>query len=291
MTKQTSALKLALYSAVLSTSVFAATTTAHADPRTATDYQQWVVLNAEGNLDSVFKGLRVSLNTEARALNTPRGAAKVDAMGAPVAEEQNPNTVYILRPAVGYQIAPWITAWVGYAWQPVFYRNEVREDIMEHRLFWQGSGSWTFGQLQIGYRTRLEHRFRATGNGGTANKIQGEDEWAHRFRQQIRFAWTFVEGSPWQAIVADEILIHLNTTKYITEPGIDQNRLFFGVGYQANPETRFEVGYQNQAVHRFTDRQQMNHILLVSMNFKFGGSHAAPAPTPTIVPDAGLPVP
>jgi hypothetical protein len=261
--------------------------TGTAAAETATDYQQWLVLNAEANMDPVLKGLRMSLNTESRLLDTPRRTP--DKNGG--VEEQNPNTVFILRPAVGYQVASWITAWLGYCWQPIFYRNELREDVMEHRLFWQANGSWKFGPVQVGYRTRLEHRYRATGDSGTTH--QGEGEWAHRFRQQVRVAWTLAEGQPWMLIVYDELFLHLNKTNYATEPGLDQNRIFAGVGYEPSPEARFELGYLNQAVHRFTDREQMNHVLWMSLNFKLGGRHAHAAPVrpaaPAVEPAASAP--
>lgn len=228
----------------------------------ATDYQQWSVLNVEAALDAWLKGLRLSLNTESRVANAPRRSAAMN-MGI---EEQNPNTIFILRPVVGYQALPWLTLGAGYAWQPIFFRSEVREDVMEHRPFWQVNGSWSWPHWQLGYRTRLEHRYRTTGDRGTVR--QGEGQWAHRFRQQLRAAYLPQADGPWQLIAAPELFLHLNETRYPSEPGLDQVRVFVGVGYQADAVFRAEAGYLLQAVRRFTDRDQMNHVLWVGLHVK-----------------------
>lgn len=235
---------------------------AHAE--VATDFQTWNVLNLDGKLDALLPNLRASFNAESRMLNTPRRSAEKSGTGV---EEQNPNTVVILRPAVGYQFLPWLTAAVGYAWQPVFYQSDFREDVMEHRTFEQVTGNWSFGLSQIRSRTRLEQRYRGTGDNEAA--IQGEGEWAHRLRQQIRLQVTLAPGKPWQAIVSDEVFFHLNETAYITRPGLDQNRIFAGVGYKANKDLMVEAGYMNQYVRRFTDRAQLNHVLYLSLNGSF----------------------
>jgi hypothetical protein len=228
----------------------------------ATDYQQWAVLNVDANLDAWAPGLRLTLNTESRAANAPRRSAEVN-MGV---EEQNPNTIFILRPIAGYQIASWLTLGAGYAWQPIFYRSDVREDVMEHRPFWQANGAWTWPHLQLGYRTRLEHRYRTTGDRGDVR--QGEDQWAHRVRQQLRLAALPVADGPWQLIAAPELFVHLNETTFPTQAGLDQVRMFVGAGYQMGELLRAEAGYLMQAVRRFTDRDQLNHVLWISLNFK-----------------------
>jgi hypothetical protein len=228
----------------------------------ATDYQQWSVLNLEAALDRWAPGLRLSLNTESRMVNAPRRSAERN-MGV---EEQNPNTIFILRPLVGYQALPWLTLGAGYAWQPIFFRSEVREDVMEHRPFWQVNGGWTWPHLQLGYRTRLEHRYRATGDRGDVR--QGEGQWSHRFRQQLRVAYLPDAQGPLQLIAAPELFVHLDETRFPSQPGLDQVRLFIGVGYQADSVFRAEAGYLAQVVRRFTDRDQVNHVLWVGLNAK-----------------------
>lgn len=249
----------------------------------ARDYQQWAVLNID-LVDPLFEGLRFTLNTESRALNAPRRDAR-----AGVLEEQNPNTLIMLRPIVGYQLTSWFTGWLGYAYQPILYSSEVREDIHEHRVFEQLSGSFRAPRLDLSYRTRLEQRYRARGDNDEVK--QGEGRWAHRFRQQVRLAYTPVQTAPWQLIVYDELFVHLTDTPYPSRGGIDQNRIFGGVGFQAHPSFRFEAGYMNQLVRRFTDRHQLNHVLWISANLRFTFRQKAEplaTPAPALGQDSGF---
>lgn len=242
------------------------------------DFEAWYQLFVEGNLDPVARGLRTSLDLHARYLNTPRPFGPDDAAA------QNPNLVFILRPALGYQFAPWGTAWLGYAWQPNYFLRDDKHDISEHRLWEQFSGSWSFGPTQLGVRTRLEQRHRDAGGEG-----QGEGLWALRLRQQVRFAWTLVPKGPWQLVASDEIFFHLNTTGvfeeqpdgtrksvgYPSEAGFDQNRAFLGMGYAPSSDFRLELGYLNQIVNRMErSPDQINHVLFAGMFFKVGGATA-----------------
>ncbi len=244
------------------------------------DFESWHQLFVEANLDPALRGLRSSLDLQARYLNTPRP------FGPDNAAAQNPNLVFILRPGLGYQIASWASAWVGYAWQPNYFLRDDKHDISEHRLWEQFSGSWSFGPTQLGSRTRFEQRYRDGGGEG-----QGEGLFAHRLRQQVRFAWTLVPKGPWQLIVSDEVFFHLNTTGvfeeqadgtrkpvgYPSEAGFDQNRAFLGMGYVASSSFRFELGYLNQIVNRMgRSPDQINHALFVGLFFKVGGPPARP---------------
>ncbi|MBM4361631.1 MAG: DUF2490 domain-containing protein, partial [Deltaproteobacteria bacterium] len=195
-------------------------------------------------------------------------------------DRPSPNATVLIRPSVGYAITPWLSGWVGYLWQPAFFDDpSVRErrDVNEHRIFEQLSTSFSLGPLTLGTRTRLEQRYRAHGPGSDLAD-GGLPHWAHRVRQQIRGQVRLGEDSPWLAIVWDEIFFHLNQTAYPSEPGLDQNRVFLGAGYQASPELRVELGYLNQYVKRFTDADQLNHVLSASLVFRVDGSGDPPRP-------------
>lgn len=238
------------------------------------DYEGWLQIVTEGNLDAYVPKLRLSLDMQSRFANTPR------AFGNDDAAHMNPNVVVLLRPAVGVQIASWVSTWLGYTWQPVFFFRRESIDISEHRIFQQGNFSYTLGPVALSARTRIEERYRDKGGEG-----QGEGMWAGRLRQQFRAQWTLVPNKPWSLIVWDEIFFHLNTTGvfatnpdgtrksygYPSEAGFDQNRAFMGIGYQASPTLRVEMGYLNQIVARFgRSPDQINHILFMGAFFKFG---------------------
>ena len=70
------------------------------------------------------------------------------------------------------------------------------------------------------------------------------------------------------------------SSDYRTEPGLDQNRAFIGLGYQAAPDLRVELGYMNHYVYRYTDAHQVNHVFATNVNVRFGFTPPAPAPAP-----------
>ncbi|MGQ0505826.1 MAG: DUF2490 domain-containing protein [Myxococcaceae bacterium] len=226
----------------------------------ATDYQAWVGINLEGKADALLENARFGLGFESRFQNQPRQDARISATRV---EEQNPNALLVFRGQVGYQVHPLLVSWVGYLYVPIFWASERREDVSEHRIFQQVTGMTPLGPLQVNYRVRLEERFRASGDNA-AVKL-GEGQWAFRLRQQLRFALPLT--TEWKLIVFDEFHVHLNSTDYPSRTGLDQNRAFIGVGYRASSALQVEAGYLNQYVERVTDRDQINHVLVMSLNF------------------------
>lgn len=238
------------------------------------DYQQWVQVFAEGNLDVVTEGLRLAMDIHARRANAPQLC--MDGVC-----QESPNTLLIFRPSVGYSLGPKATFSLGYAWVPnLFDDADVRatRNFREHRIWEQYQGRFVFGRADLTVRTRVEQRFRSDG--------PGKGDVGHRLRQLLRFSWTLVAGKPYQLIVADELFLHLNETAYRTEPGVDQNRAFVGVGYQATSDLRVELGYMNVYVHRYTDAQQINHVFATNVNVRFGfAPPPASAPPPPRAPE------
>lgn len=235
------------------------------------DSEVWNQVLLEAKLDTVFTGLRLSLDTQVRRMNAPLNAGV-----------ENPNTVLILRPGIGYQFNDWGTVTLGHAFQPDYCDDpsqRAARNIAEHRIWERLSGKWTFTRTELGLRTRLDQRVRTNGPGGAEND-GGLTHWAHRYRQQVRFAYTFRDGEPWQLIVSDEFFVR-HDSNYRTRTGWDQNRAFVGIGYNA-PSLRVEVGYLNQYVHGYTDPFQLNHVFARNFAVKLGrrgGSHPAPAET------------
>ncbi len=241
------------------------------------DYQQWLQVQLDLKLP---RKLLVNLDLQGRRMNAPLHGVK-DAGGSVVDYAQNPNSMLLMRPSLGYQVLPWLSGWAGYGFTPVFFdepKVRAAKDVREHRLFEQISTSFDLApaglSVAVSTRTRLEHRFRNDGPGSSENAA-GLPSWAHRLRQQVRAQLTLVEGKPWLAVVWDELFVHLNDTNYPSESGLDQNRAFVGAGYQAGSELRVELGYLNQYVRRFTDPNQLNHVLSVSMSFKLDAAQRA----------------
>ncbi|MFO7561538.1 MAG: DUF2490 domain-containing protein [Enhygromyxa sp.] len=245
------------------------------------DFQLWNQVYLDGNLDHWAKGLRANLDLQVRRMNAPLNYSR-DAEGNIVDSRQNPNTMLLVRPAVGYAWAPWGAALLGYAWVPDYFDDPAAartRTFDEHRIFQQFNFRWGIsGRLDLSTRIRVEQRFRSRGPGsgdvvdGVAQD-GGKSRWAFRYRQQFRLALNFVQDQPWQLIVWDEPFFHLNSTQYPSEPGLDQNRAFLGLGYDAKP-LRVELGYLNQYVRRFTDPHQVNHAFALNFVVKLGGDQA-----------------
>jgi hypothetical protein len=229
------------------------------------DYQQWAQLYLVTKLP---KRLLFEFDLQARRLNAPlRGV--VDENGT-THYQQNPNTVLMVRPLFGYQVLPWMSAYLGYAWVPDFFDNPAvrdRSNISEHRIFEQLSLGRGYAPFHVSSRTRLEQRARSNGPGSSENDV-GYSIWAHRLRQMARLAYT-ISDTPFMLIAWDELFIHLNRTNYPSRPGVDQNRAFVGAGYQASAALRAELGYMNLFVRRYTDPNQINHVLLLSLYLTF----------------------
>ena len=67
----------------------------------------------------------------------------------------------------------------------------------------------------------------------------------------------------------EEVFVHINDTRS-TPQGLDQNRIFAGVGLSLAPSARLEVGYVNQAVRGGPNAaNRLNHVLLGFLNLTY----------------------
>jgi len=161
----------------------------------------------------------------------------------------------IVRPGIGYDIAPGTTLWMGYGW----IRNDPADtDHFDEHRFWQqltygrniGSASRAFS------RTRLEQRFDDRG-GETGWRLRQFLRWVQRVAPDARFAFRF-----W-----DEAFIDLNDTNWGADTGFRQNRAFAGFGWDLDEERQYtlEFGYMNQWLLNENADDANNHILAVSL--------------------------
>jgi len=161
--------------------------------------------------------------------------------------EANGSTV-ILRPGIGYQIRPWMSVWLGYAWVSVF-ADVTGTRVHENRI-WE--------QLTLDYRnipgflfqsrTRFEQRF-AYGDIG------------HRYRQAVRFNYQ-PRSFPLGVALWDEVFIGMGSSDRWTD-GFDQNRLFVGPALFAfDGIFRAELGYQFVYLSREVNRSV--HLLVIN---------------------------
>ena len=162
----------------------------------------------------------------------------------------------ILRPAVGYDLTNRSSVWAGYGYTPGY--PATGGVLTEHRAWQQylWNGPAFGGVVQI--RTRAEQR-----------SIEGNDALAWRFRQFGRITRPVATRAGLAVVLWNELFIHVNDTR-LTAQGLDQNRVFAGVGLTVAPGARLEVGYVNQAARIGRGApNRMNHVVLSFLNLTY----------------------
>ena len=164
----------------------------------------------------------------------------------------------LVRPALGYALTDYLDGHFGYAW--IHTDPDGRDAFDEHRIWQQILISGNVGPVGLASRTRLEQRF-----------FEHDSETGWRFREFVKLAYP-MPFEPRLGIAAyEEIFFDVNETERSGAAGFDQNRLFAGLSWKFDAEwnTKLEVGYLNQFIRNRVDEDKMNHILNVNMFFNF----------------------
>ena len=155
---------------------------------------------------------------------------------------------YFLRTAIGYRFRKHLEAYAGYA-----YVNDYQPSrVQENRVYQQfGVGQVMFKRIQVLHRLRTEQRF-----------FNNREGCAVRMRYLLRFA-TPIPSTRWYVVTSDELFVNLNSLNDGPDAGIDQNRLYAGLGRQVNRKLRLETGYQYQHVNNTDpDADKASHQLI-----------------------------
>jgi hypothetical protein len=206
-----------------------------ASAQTVTDERIWLglIVQERSGTASPWRWTVESL------LRTRDGAGTLDVIG--------------LRPILGYDLTDRSTVSAGYAWSPSF--PAAGGTSIEQRLFEQYIWSGRLQRYAVSSRSRLEQRF-----------IEGNSGVLVRFRQQVRVSRPIRAGSRLSISVYDEFFVHLNDTTRAPR-GIDQNRIFGGLGVAFSGAARLEAGYLNQFSPGHGRAARMNHVLSAVMTF------------------------
>jgi hypothetical protein len=158
----------------------------------------------------------------------------------------------ILRPGVGWRVGPKLDLWVGYA---RIDSPRPGADVEEDRTWQQASFPiGEFGGGRLAGRTRLEQRFRDTG-----------DDTGWRLRQFFRFARPLASDPRFGLLLSTEVFIGLGDADWGQRSGFDQNRAVFGGYYQPSPSWRIEAGYMHQYIRvAGASADRTNHNLSLS---------------------------
>lgn len=164
------------------------------------------------------------------------------------------GTVYILRPGVGWKHERWLSAWVGYAWVPVW--PDEGEATHEHRIWQQVILERGLPRVSLQLRTRFEQRLG-----------DGSGDPGFRLREFGRVGWSFRDGGRVGLVFWDELFVGLNDTDWGAPAGFDQNRAFGGLFVKSEDSLRVEIGYLSLYLNREQDTQ--GHVLSTSLFASF----------------------
>ncbi len=161
------------------------------------------------------------------------------------------------RGAIGYTLTPHWSAWAGYGFSRTG-EPYTRTPYDEHRPFQQLAWKDQAGTFSLQYRLRLEERLPDTG-----------EDLGLRLRHQVRVSHPLPLAQPLSWLVWGEVFLNLNATDYGARRGLDQYRVFAGLGWQWSEVARLEGGY----LHHFTPRRgqpdRVNHVLALSLALSF----------------------
>lgn len=144
----------------------------------------------------------------------------------------------IVRPGVGLQFSDRVSGWVGYGWIPSV--PDEGDTFHEHRIWQQVIANLGLGdRVTLQSRTRFEQRF--AGGGG---------EVALRLREFVRLSVRPNQPSRVRLALWDELFVGFSDTDWGAVGGIDQNRLFVGVGLPVTHGGRVELGLLNVLLPR-----------------------------------------
>lgn len=163
--------------------------------------------------------------------------------------------VFMARTAVGYQIDPHWSVWLGYAYNGTYNAHKGGSWFKdEHRVYQQLSFTDKWADwITYTNRLRLEERNYEYADTNV------------RIRDMVRLEAPIAKD--FYVSAQDEIFFNLSGNQ-TTKPGFDQNRAWVGVGYYFTPQIKAETGYMNQYQNVYGE-DKMNHIISTSVYFNF----------------------
>ncbi len=126
------------------------------------------------------------------------------------------------------------------------YTNKLYQEANWHRTFYTGN--------RLSIRSRLEERKRFS-----------ESTIHLRWRERCMLRIPFSKYSKYNFVLADEIFLHLNRPKWVTDLFFSQNRVFIGIGKTISEFLTLDIGYLNKLL--LGDSKRIENILVVNFNF------------------------
>jgi opacity protein-like surface antigen len=211
--------------------------------KTSEDFQTWGNITATGSLGVInphLKNYKYWLEGQGR-----------------FGEDTSRFSQGMLRTGLGYALNDNTSLWLGYAFIPTdepFAATPFDEHRIWQQLLW--SEKFSFGTLTS--RSRFEQRFVQTG-----------EDVGWRFRQLLKLSTPLPYATDFSLVLTDEYFANINRTDWNADDGFDQNRVFAGLGYNFDKNTRTEIGYMNQYIRKAAAPDRMSHILSVNLYLNY----------------------
>ncbi|MBX9767627.1 MAG: DUF2490 domain-containing protein [Bdellovibrionales bacterium] len=170
-------------------------------------------------------------------------------VGPRVGDDASRIRQLLIRPGLEYRFNDHFSLFTGYLWQSTYQYNPSQV-LHEHRTWQQILLEKNIKRLSLINRSRLEQRYFED-LSGTGNRLR------HLVKGNFRLSKLFY------LTTSNELFLNLNSVKDGPQRGIDQNRLFTGIGFKFGKNDRIEFGYQYQYVNRSDEFDDLaNHALV-----------------------------
>ncbi|HYE36706.1 DUF2490 domain-containing protein [Methylocaldum sp.] len=206
---------------------------------TVEDFQTWGNITAVGGfgfIDPKFQSIRYWLEGQGR-----------------FGEDTSRLSQSMMRPALGYALNDRASVWLGYAWiftdRPFARRRFDENRIWQQFLWTQSTALGSFSS-----RSRLEQRFAETG-----------DDVGWRFRQFVKLSVPLAFARDFSLVGWEEVFVNISKADWGADDGLDQNRVFVGLGYNFDKHIKTEIGYMNQYIRRAEAPDRISHVLSASL--------------------------
>lgn len=161
---------------------------------------------------------------------------------------------YLVRPAIGYDVAGSLRAWAGYA----RFRTEAGGATATENRYWQQldwtAGSWAGARLTM--RVRLEERDVSVG-----------EDLAVVLRYRLQYSRPLGDGTN-RFLLSIEPFFYLGAADWSGAGGFKVNRTFFGIETPLSPRLSLTAGYLNSYAWSQASEDRMDHLAYIGFRVK-----------------------
>jgi len=184
-----------------------------------------------------------------------------------------------LRAGLEYYFSKSMSVTAGYSFINTWPYGQFAEEVnpkfnhyefAEHRIWQQFQTKQQFGRLYTQNRFRLEQRWTEhkviSGEEYVRDEFQYKNRVRYRYMIQIPLTHKEMEDNTLFFQWSDEVFV--NFGKGVKSNLLDQNRMYFALGWRFNPHFNIQLGYMNQFIQKSDGvHKENNHTAQVSITY------------------------